>query len=110
MLKSCEKFLGIKSDQHLKFDNHVNSPFKKASEKLRALARVSPYMSFEKKKLIMNSFFNGRFNCCPLTIQLFRIQILLKNLIVYLFFHFLNLARLYSCKILTVLSYVCSIM
>ena len=29
-----------------------------------------------------------------------------KNLIVYLFFHFLNLARFYSCTILTVLSYV----
>ena len=29
-----------------------------------------------------------------------------KNLIVYLFFHFLNLARFYSCTILTVLSYI----
>ena len=29
-----------------------------------------------------------------------------SNWIVYLFFHFLNLARLYSCTILTVLSYV----
>ena len=30
----------------------------------------------------------------------------LKNWVVYLFFHFFNLARLYSCTILTVLSYV----
>ena len=29
-----------------------------------------------------------------------------KNGIVYLFFHFLNLARWYSCTILTVLSYI----
>ena len=39
---------------------------KKASNKLRALARVTPFMGLEKRKLVMNSFFNAQFNYCPL--------------------------------------------
>ena len=33
---------------------------------MRALARVTPYMTLEKNKIIMNSFFNAQFNYCPL--------------------------------------------
>ena len=29
-------------------------------------ARASPYMNAEKKKILMNSFFNAQFNYCPL--------------------------------------------
>ena len=32
--------------------------FKKANNKLRALARAAPYMTTEKRKVLMNSFFN----------------------------------------------------
>ena len=39
---------------------------KKASNKLRALARVTPYMAIWKKKVLMNSFFDSQFNYCPL--------------------------------------------
>ena len=56
----CEKLLGVKTDEHLKFDDHVNSLCKKASRKSRALARVTPHMSVDKRKLVMNSFFNGK--------------------------------------------------
>ena len=35
-----EKRLGIKIDQPLNFDDHVNILFKKTSDKLRCLARV----------------------------------------------------------------------
>ena len=63
---TCEKLLGVKTDQHLNFDDHVKSICKKASGKLRALARVIPYMSVEKRKLIMNSLFNTQFNHFPL--------------------------------------------
>ena len=61
-----EKFLGLKIDYKLNFDNHVNSLCKKANNKLRALARATPYMNIEKKKLLMNSFFNAQDNYCPL--------------------------------------------
>ena len=63
---NCEKFLGVKIDYKLTFDEHVNSLCKKANNKLRALARATPYMSIEKRKLLMNSFFNAQFNYCPL--------------------------------------------
>ena len=62
----CEKLLGLKIDYKLNFDDHVNSLCKKANSKLRALARATPYMNIEKKKLLMNSFFNAQFNYCPL--------------------------------------------
>ena len=38
----------------------------KANNKLRALARDTPCMNVEKKKILMNSFFNVQFNYCPL--------------------------------------------
>ena len=58
----CEKFLGVKIDNKLNFDGHVKGLCKKANNKLRALARATPYMSLEKEKLLMTSFFNAQFN------------------------------------------------
>ena len=63
---TCEKLLGIKIDNKLTFDEHVSGLCKKAATKLRALARVTSYMSLPKKKLLLNSFFNAQFNYCPL--------------------------------------------
>ena len=59
---TCKKLLGIKIDNKLNFDTHVKGLYTKANNKLRALARATPYMSFEKKKLRMKSFFNAQFN------------------------------------------------
>ena len=58
--------LGVNIDSKLNFDCHVNHLCNKANKKLRALARVTPYMTLEKKKIVMNSFFNAQFNYCPL--------------------------------------------
>ena len=58
----CEKFLCVKIDNKLNFDGHVKGLCKKANNKLRALARATPYMSLEKEKLLMTSFFNAQFN------------------------------------------------
>ena len=63
---TCEKLLGIKIDNKLTFDEHISGLCKKAANKLRALARVTSYMSLPKKKLLLNSFFNAQFNYCPL--------------------------------------------
>ena len=62
----CEKMLGVKINYKLNFDKHVKTLWSKANNKLRALARTTPYMSVEKKKILMNSFFNAQFNYCPL--------------------------------------------
>ena len=53
---STEKVLGVNIDCKLNFDSHVKHLCNKANKKLRALARVTPYMTLEKKKTIMNSF------------------------------------------------------
>ena len=61
-----EKLLGVNIDSKLTFDSHVSHLCNKANQKLRALARITPYMTLEKKKLVMNSFFNAQFNYSPL--------------------------------------------
>ena len=63
---TCEKLLGVKIDSKLNFDAHVKGLCKKANNKLRAFARSKPYMSLEKEKLLMTSFFDAQFNYCPL--------------------------------------------
>ena len=59
---SCEKLLGVKIYYKLTFDEHVKSSFNKVNNKLRALARATPYMNIEKRKLLMNYFFIAQFN------------------------------------------------
>ena len=55
---NSEKLLGIKIDYQLNFDNHIKDLCRKANQKLRELARVTPYMNVEKKRILMNSFFS----------------------------------------------------
>ena len=62
---NCEKILGVRIDYKLNFHEHVKTLCSKENNKLRALARATPYMSVEKKKILMNSFFNAQFNYCP---------------------------------------------
>ena len=63
---SSEKLLGVKIDYKLTLDEHVKSLRKKANNKLRSLARSTPYMNIEKRKFLMNTFFNAQFNYCLL--------------------------------------------
>ena len=46
---TCEKLLGIKTDNKLTFDEHISGLCKKAANKLRALARVTSYVSPKKE-------------------------------------------------------------
>ena len=64
--------LGVKIDYKLNFDEHVKTLCSKVNNKLRELARTTPYMSVEKYKILMNSFFNAQFNYCPLAWMLQR--------------------------------------
>ena len=61
-----EKLLGVNIDSKLNVDCHVNHLCNKTNKKLKAFARVTPYITLEKKKIVMNSFFNAQFNYCPL--------------------------------------------
>ena len=53
-------------DSKLNFNSHLNMILKRASQKTHVLARITPYMNFNKKKLLMSSFFISQFNYCPL--------------------------------------------
>ena len=60
------KLLRIKVDCGLKFENYLDGVIKKASNKINALSRVTPFMNFSKKKMLMNSFYKLQFCYCPL--------------------------------------------
>ena len=61
-----EKLLGIKVDNKLAFEEHVEGLCKKVSQKVSALARISSLMRFEQRKHIVHSFITSHFSYCPL--------------------------------------------
>ena len=62
----CEKLLGVKLHCKLRFDQHITDLCRRASRKIHALARVTPFMNLSTRRLLMNSFFKTQFNYCPL--------------------------------------------
>ena len=58
----CEKLLRAKIDSKLNFDDHIRTIYSGTSNKLRVLARAIPYRSIEKRRLLVNSFFNAKFS------------------------------------------------
>ena len=63
---NCEKLLGIKAESRLNFNEHLDGIIKKASRKINALSRITPFMNISKRCILMNTFFNSQFNYCPL--------------------------------------------
>ena len=64
--KDLQRLLGVDIDNKLSFEANVTNLCNKASQKLNAISRLSPFLDFEKKKLLMNAFFYSQFNYCPL--------------------------------------------
>ena len=46
--------------------DHIRGICKKAGAKLSALARISPYLNEQKRKILMKSFIVSQFNYCPI--------------------------------------------
>ena len=65
-LKANQILLGVNIDSNLSFNEHINTLCKKASAKLNALNRISGYMNFSKRRMIMKSFITSQFGYCPL--------------------------------------------
>ena len=61
-----EKLLGVKVDHELSFNEHVSSLCKKTSQKLNALSRIASCMTFDQRRLILNSFITSHFSYCPI--------------------------------------------
>ena len=62
-----QKLLGVVIDRNLNFDEYVIDLCQKAGRKLSVLARLSNYMSFEKRKILLKAFVESQFGYCPLT-------------------------------------------
>ena len=62
-----QKLLSVVIDRNLNFDEYVFDLCKKAGRKLSVLARLSNYMSFEKRKILLKAFVESQFGYCPLT-------------------------------------------
>ena len=62
---NCEKLLGIKIDNGLTFESHVETLCKKASQKLNALSRIASSLKFDQRKTIMNAFITSQFSYAP---------------------------------------------
>ena len=76
---SQQKLLGVQIDNKLSFDNHVSKLCQKASNKLYALARLSPYTDQNKLRTLMRAFITSQFQYCPL-IWMFHSRQLNKNI------------------------------
>ena len=63
---ACEKVLGVKVDNKLNFNEHLDEIIKKASRKVSALSRIFPFMDLTKRRFLMNLFFTSQFSYCPL--------------------------------------------
>ena len=66
---SEEKLLGVRIDSKLSFDYHVSKLCQKASNKLCALARISPDMDQNKLRNLMNAFIYSQLQCYPLILM-----------------------------------------
>ena len=61
-----EKFFGIKIDNKLTLEEHIERLCKKARQKVSAVAKISSFMRFEQRKRIVNLFITSHFSHYPL--------------------------------------------
>ena len=65
-ISSSEELLGVLIDSEFTCHDHITRFCSKANQKLSALARVSKYMTLQKRCLPMSSYITSQFNYCPL--------------------------------------------
>ena len=59
---TCEKLLGVKVDNKLNFNEHLDGIIKKAFRKVSALSTIFLIIYLTKRLLLMNSFFSSQFS------------------------------------------------
>ena len=65
-IENSVKLLGIHLDNRLNLTLHANTVCKSASNQLNTLLRLKKFLSFEQKKVLVNSFIVSNFDYCPL--------------------------------------------
>ena len=66
VIANIKSLLGVKLDHELNFNEHVSSLFKKASQKINALSRIASCITFDQRRLILNSLITSHFSYCPI--------------------------------------------
>ena len=61
-----EKLLGLNIDRSLKFNSHISNICNKAGQKLTAITRIAKFLSLEKRRILIKSFFESQFEYCSL--------------------------------------------
>ena len=61
-----EKLLGLNIDRDLTFASHISKICTKAGQKLSAISRIAKFMSLEKRRILIKSFFESQFEYCSL--------------------------------------------
>ena len=61
-----QKLLGVTIKKHLKFEEHIVKQYKKAGQKLSALARVCIILNQERRRTLMKAITECQFGYCPL--------------------------------------------
>ena len=59
---TCGKLFGVKIDNKLRFNEHLDEIIKKASRKVSAISGIFPFMNLIQRGFFMNSFFTLRFS------------------------------------------------
>ena len=62
----CVKLLGVTIDCKLSFRSHVKTLCKTASQKVKALFRIRPYLNIRCAKQLCDAYILSTFNYCPL--------------------------------------------
>ena len=63
---NSEKLLGTTIDNDFTFKEHINTIYRKASQKLHAFSNILQYLSQHKKRFLFIMFIMWQFNYCPL--------------------------------------------
>ena len=53
---SNKKLVGVIIDTKLSFEKHIEQIYAKARARLKALARIAPFINIKKKKVLMKAF------------------------------------------------------
>ena len=63
----CQTLLsGVQLDDKLNFSLHVCNIWKSAANQLSALIMLNNFLCFERKRVLINSYFKSNFNYAPL--------------------------------------------
>ena len=60
------ELLGVHLDDKLNFNLHISNICRSAANQLNALIRLKSYLSFNAKRVLINSYIISNFNDCPL--------------------------------------------